>query len=378
MPDIVRIPSPTYPWAPNGTINIPVNFMESARKMRRPVASRLVLRAQLTMNTGVAGGKAFALPQQFSRVQFQDGAGDRFNVSGASWRVILQHEYGNGFTDGQNVGVSQTGVSVERYYRIPYDIVKSRSRNDYRIPLVEILDGGTFNLFLNAASFGPATGWTITAGSYQLFAEIVEDRTTELKSRLCYFEWDVQNTEFSYPVSGALRSAVYYGGAVNENAQTPMAAQNFQSRTLDYANMPSSYLLDDYKAESLWARSNRDAASAVAIDEDVFVAGFAVPLFSPKKDQKTSQLPIMTALHWRTDGAVTTANLPKTIASIITPRAPNMTQRALGAGSIEEATQTTDKLGFIDGANGERKPVSRWNKQVAQFMPTKIGAPRKK
>lgn len=376
MADAQWFYSQSYPWSASGTIPVLPSFLEGARKMKAPDIECFFIRANLTVSTGASGGPMKTFWQQFTKVEVNDVGGPRYNVRGSSLRVINQYEYGEGFTDGVNLGNNLVGQSVDAYIRVPFNVMKARMRSDFKLPLVEFLDGGAFNLYLAAASFGAAATWTITAGTYQVFARVVEDRQREAKSRLVWRDYSMTQVEATYPVSGSLRAAIVYTGETNEGAGTKLPAQNYTSASLDgLTQLPSSLLVDDYKMESK-PRVNKDAAGTVPASEDVFAEGYAHPVFNARADQKLPQLPDMTLVHLKTDGAVP-ANNPQVIISSITDRSEEGVRRTLKGRSVAETAQGLASFGKVVDAQGRKKPLGKWNADIARRMPLKLEIPRK-
>lgn len=365
--------SETKPWAASTNIVFPLNFLDPPRSMRSPVIKNIAIRGVLTYNTGTSGGPARLLPASLTRVRVTDMTKDRVNVRGSSLRLINQVEFGAAYRDGINTAASQTGVTQEFVLNIPFNNLKSRRRNDFGIPLWEFVDGGAIELNTAAAQLA-ANYQTITSGTYQLYVTVDETRTREAKSRLCYKDIDITQTEFSVPIGGALRWFAFYAGEGTELTQTALAAQNFTSQTLEYSIIPREILRNQYKLEQYQGLRSANAEATTAA-EDVFETMQAVMLQMVDADQKIPEMPIVASLHVQTDSAIVSAATPKYVFSYIADRDPSATQRTLQASSPAELQDAVAQFGSIKTASGKMSPVKQWGVDVARAMPLKLRIP---
>lgn len=361
-------------WAATTNLIFPLNFMDVARSMRAPLIKNIAIRYNLTYNTGTSGGPARLLPTSLTRIRFADATKDRVNVRGSSARVIQQVEFGVAYQDGTNTAASQTAVVQEGFLNFPFNPQKSRRRNDYGIPLFEFIDGGAIELNTGAALLGGAQNTTITSGTYQLFVDVDETRTRELKSRLCYKDVDITQTEFQVPIGGALRWFAFYGGEGGEPAQTALAAQNFTSQTLEYSIIPREVLRNRYRIEQKAGIRTADAAAAV-VAEDVFSTMQAVMLQMVDADAKIPEMPSVASLHVQTDGSIV-ANTPKYIYSYISDRDPSTSARTLDASSAGQMQDALAKHGTVKTSSGKVSPLAGWSQDSVRAMPVKLRRPQ--
>jgi hypothetical protein len=372
--------SQTYNWGAGAVIPIQLGFLDPARRFAAPTIDHFLIHFNGLVNTGTNGGPVRELPQLFTKIQISDPAGDRINLRGSSVRVMNQLEYGEGYNDGVNIAASQSAAAVDFWLRIPFAPLKARRRADYRIPLFELVDGGQFILnFGSASTLGLAQDFTaITSGTVEVYAEVFEERVRELKSRMCFIDYDVQSTDYSYAVNGSLRSAVYYAGEVAENNASVLAAQNFTSRTLNIPAYPLTLFKDKYKLESKPRIPDAKSAQAgTSVTEDVFVGGYAVALFAPRSEQKIGAMPDMASLHFKTDGTVTTTNLPKLILSFVTDRSSQLSMRTLGVPNEQQLATALASAGHVRTWQGKRSSLSNWKSNVASRLPAKLRQPPK-
>lgn len=356
-------------WAASSNIVFPMNFLDPARGMRAPVIKNIALRANYTYNTGTSGGPARMLHMGLTRIRITDQSKDRVNMRGSSARLMQQIEFGAAFQDGTNTAASQTGVTQEVWLNFPFNPWKSRRRNDYGIPLFEFVDGGGIELNTGAAVL--TTNYqTITSGTYQLFVDVDETRTRELKARLCFKDTDITQTEFAVPIGGALRWFSYYAGEGTETTQAPLAAQNFTSQTLEYSILAREVLRNKYRIEQLSGFRTADAAAATAA-EDVHQTMQAVLIHMVDADAKLPEMPQLTSLHVQTDGAVP-STIPKYVFSYIADRDPNAAARTANASSPAELSKAIAQGGVVKTANGKLSPVGAWSPDASRVLPIKL------
>jgi hypothetical protein len=360
-----------YNWTAGATLTFPLNFVDPTRSMRAPVIKSIGLRCVMTYNTGTSGGPARLLPQVLTRIRVADGSKDRINVRGSTARIINQVEFGAAYQDGTNTAASQSNVTQEFILNFPCNPWKSRRRNDYGIPLFELVDGGALELAINSNATPYANYHTYTAGTFQWFFNVDETRSREGKSRMCYRDVDIAQTEFQVPIGGALRWFAFYYGEVGETTQAALAAQNFTSQTLEYSVIPREVLRNQYRIEQLSAIRTADAGSAIAA-EDVFALMQAVMLLMVDEDAKIPEMPQLASLHVQTDGSITTANLPKYIYSYIADRDPALLARTLGASSPAQLQAGLQTQGFVKTASHKSSPIGHWSPDTVRAMPVKL------
>lgn len=362
-------------WVQSSNIVFPLNFLDPPRGMRAPVIKNIGLRQVLTYNTGTSPSPARMLPQALTRIRITDQTKERVNLRGSSLRVLNQLEFGTSYQDGVNTAASQTAVVQETYMNIPFNPWKSRRRNDYGIPLFEFVDGGAIELNTGAATL--LTNFqTITAGTFQLFVDVDETRTRELKARMCFKDMDITQTEFSVPVGGALRWFAYYAGEGTESVQTSLVAQNFTSQTLEYSILPREILRAKYRIEQISGIRTANAEATTAA-EDVFQTMQAVLLQMVDADAKLPEMPQVASLHVQTDAAVP-ATIPKYIFSYIADRDPSASARTAGADSPAQLQTVLNASGTVKTASGKVSPIGAWSADTARVMPVKIRKPSSK
>jgi len=362
-------------WVAGGALTFPLNFLDPPRSMRSPVIKNIAIRGNLTYNTGTSGGPARMLPMSLSRIRIADAGKDRVNMRGSSARILNQVEFGAAYQDGTNTAISQNGVTQEFILNFPFNPWKSRRRNDYGIPLFELVDGGAIELNINPNATLATNYQTITSGTYQLFVDVDETRSREAKSRLCYRDVDISQTEFQVPIGGALRWFAFYYGEIGETTQAAFAAQNFTSQTLEYSILPQQILRNRYRIEQNSGIRTADAGGVTAA-EDVFSTLQAVMLQMVDADAKIPEMPQIASLHVQTDLTITTANLPKYIYSYISDRDPSIAARTLGAADPGTMQANLKQYGFVKAASGKMSPIGQWSADTTRAMPIKLRIPK--
>lgn len=365
----------TYTWAASKTFPIDLSFLNAARDMRAPVIDELVILLNITdIDTGTAGIRGGAMASAFSQILVNDQAGERVNLRGSSLRVIDQIEYGAGYQDPTSIAASQSNVARKVILRIPFNPVKSRRRRDFGLSLRGFLDGGKMQLATSAALLPGmgADGGTISAATITVYAWIRDEGVAEAKSRLCFFDESIAQTNFDYNVAGALRYATWYNGEINERTPTAWSAQTITSKTLELSLIDDFIFQDKYASHSKPPRSSPGtvATADTYAQTDVHLTGQAVPLYFPTEEQKIPDMPQMQTLNVRTSlSSITTADLPQVIKSVVTERAAAVTARVLGVSDPQAAVA---KQGRVKTANGNPRGVGAFPPNVSKVMPVKI------
>jgi hypothetical protein len=365
----------TYTWAASKTFPIDLSFLNATRDMAAPVIDELVIVSVMAITTGSAGLRGGALASMYSQVLVQDQAGERVNVRGSSLRVIDQLEYGSGFQDVTSIAATQTtNQSRTLVLRVPFNPEKARRRRDFGLPIRGFLDGGKMQLVTSAALIPGmgANGGTIQSGTITVYAWVRDERVPEAKSRLCYLDESIAQTNFDYNVAGSLRYALWYNGEINEATPTAWSAQQLTSKTLELQ------LINDYVFQDKYAtyqKPPRSSPGTVATADtyaqtDCVLTGQAVPIYFPNQEEKIPDMPQMQTLNIRTSlSSITTSDLPQVIKSVVTERSTNVTARVLGVSDPAAAVASS---GRIKAASNDDLGVASFPPQIAKMMPIKL------
>lgn len=371
-PQIIRAQPIT--WSANTTAPVNLAFLDSA-KGRSPQVSALYAQVTLSCTTGTAGGTGSQLPQFLSRIVLADGSGERINLSGASLRLLncAEAAFGSGFDDPDDVAAStSSAVSISFFVRLPV-IPRSTSAHreaDFYMSVRELRDGGRLELTFGSANPGSANGWTIASGTVTWYAEIV-DAAPALTSRLVLREQVMSQVDDVYSIGGALRWALPYVGATNENLGTAWSTQTLDSFTLDYSQIPGAVFTERYKQQfpALYTRASATANTVGVFPTskrflDPIVLGYAVPFVQPDVFGKTSQLRfIESVLHYRTSLA-SFSNNPLMVTSVVQPRTARAAIVATGSPAAVASGAVRD--GKIAGSDTTASTVGP---RAASVMP---------
>lgn len=326
-------------WAASSTAPVNLAFLDSA-KGRNPQVTALYAQVSLTCSTtaGTAIVRGALLHQFLSRIVLADGSGERINLGGASLRILnsLEGAFSTGYDDPDDVkGNSQAASFFIRLPIVPRSTTAFRE-SDFFLSVRELRDGGRLEMTFGSAT--PVTDLTIANGTITWYAEIV-DASPSVTSRLVLRENVMSQTDDVYVVGGAVRFAVPYVGATSENAGTTWAAQNIDSFTLDYSQIPSAVFLERYKQSfpNLYLRRNPTSGAVGLASEQQFksyldpvVQGYAIPFVACDPFQQTTKLRFVdSVIHYRTSATFT--NQPLFLTSVIQPRATRAAQVATGA-----------------------------------------------
>lgn len=359
-PQIIRAQPIT--WNANSTAPCNLAFLDSS-KGANPQVSALYATVQLTVDTGSSVGVGAQLHQMFSRIVLADGSGERINISGAGLRILNAAEaaFGGGYDDPDDVAANQTGTSVVFFLRLPI-VPKSTGalrEADFFPAVRELRDGGRLEFTFSSSTPGNANGWSIQSGTVTVYAEI-QDCMPGLTSRLVLRENVMNQTDDVYVIGGALRWAIPYVGASQENAGPTGAwsVQLIDSFTLDYSQIPSLVFQERYKqafpnqyvrADSLGAVTPNGSAPFFRSYNDPIANGYAIPFVQPEPFGKTTGLRFIdSVIHYRTSVGSFTGQ-PLFLTSTIQPRTPRSAQVATGApGGLASAAVRDGKIAGTD------------------------------
>lgn len=368
-------------YASGALLTVPTNFLDAARKLSAPVIEKLLIRINFAVTTGTSGSPLARLAEIFTAVKVQDQAGDRVNLRGTSLYRTNQIEHGLGYSDGADLAASGSPTG-SFFMEVPLTPRKARRRNDYGMPLLEFLDGGQMSMQLSAsASLGAAQEITAITGastSFEVYALIREERRRELKSRVCWMDYDVTVSEYTYPINGSLRWFEYFVGEVAWHGGTTHVAQNITSRTVDLTLIPDVVLRKLYALESHPQTGDGLGLKTAATvrNMDLAVAGYSIPAVFPRLDEKIVTEYDCTGFHFRTDAAITTGNIPKMIYSVITDRQAALSAKTLGAPSQEKLAAAIAKYGRVKTALGGTSDTlaTSWAQNVVKRLPITLKA----
>lgn len=367
--------TPAVAWSAGGGITFDIqSTLNEFRNWKFPCIHYAGIVFDITsFSTGVAGFVPRTLPRYIAQsLQLNDAGGPRVNMQGPSLHNLCKAEYGLSYANAAAAAAGLgAGQTLRTYLPIPVKPHKARRDRDYTIPVRDFLDGGQVFLTAGAAT-AQATGMTVVSANYYLLFHVVDEGAPEAKSRFVLRDQAITAADFAgYPIGGFLRTALLYNGQVNENAGTAWGAQNIDSNTLGYIQQTDTDLRELFLRQhnAFRADSGTIAAASAIVNEDPIVTGQVVPLVWPQLRQKITDMPQMPTLHVRTNAAITVADQPKLITSVLEERNPTLTARVFGRSDVGAAIGAA---GMIKTANGQKKSVREFPPDLANVLPVKL------
>lgn len=354
--------SRVMPFVLGTALDVDLNFLANARHMTAPEVSELIFTFTGTVTPvgGTFDGIDFA--KVFDQIVFKDEA-EMINASGTMLRLLEQLEKGSKQVEPADIGV---GVATPVVYRLcvllePLSTRALRPR-DFRVPLVNFLEGG--NLTVRLAAALPTNMGVVDAATWNVtvFARVHDGRKRELKSRRKISELVLSQQEFDYQINGSLRAAII-GSKLTTTGYTTLAAfTTLDSRTLDLPPAQEVHiLLDEYRKHS----------EALGVDDEyVRAIPGAIPLKVPLRWQKIGQMIDTPTLHLRLNGAAPASG--RLLTDVIVNRTPNLASLGEGYGSPEDLAQAVAHRGRVVGDAGNMA-ANEVPKSLARKMPIRIG-----
>lgn len=350
--------SQQYSWAASKKINVELDFLEEAKSyFKAPVIDYMIIRG-FNFDITAAGGESFASEQSGLCVDtlfLKDGKHKRYDCHGYTVRAIAIHELGNAYVDPAAISAAQL-TTYEWELPLIFAPPRTRKRNEYNVAVTDFINGGRMQI--NCPPAAIATHNTLAAGTYEVWAHIVENENAELKCRMVWEEQDINNLEDYYPVNGTLRAAFAISMTDHSLLESMTGLTELDSTTLDYTDIPLSLNKFDYRHET------RQLHTA-----DPVSAAKAWPIYNNRSDQKLVTLPNVGKLHLKFTGTLPTA--PKLVVCSIIDRDPVLSAKALGFSSPAALSTALASSGYIKGANGKRIPLDAMS-GLSRRMPVKV------
>lgn len=364
LPRIVQSDAVTY--SPGQLVTIKKDFLEPALSMSAPCIRRMYLRGLLSITTAAGTtvpGKFLA--QSILRFQMNDNSGPRINVNGGELRLIASNELGLSYLDPAPIAAAQGPISVEFFIPIVLTCSdKSSSPDDTSLVLPDFYSGGEISI-----TFAPAliltagnANLTVNSGSMSIIAEIVDEGTPEVKSRLSWVSTTLVNNDSSYPLNGKLRAAHLYTGMANEQAGTvwAVAGNTLSSNTLLYNQLPQLSFVERYVEESYINPST----------DPVFNL-FSLPLYVTHRGSKIVRQPVFNNIHVRFSQALP-ANNPTIVLGVFTQRSNSSIALTFRNASSAQIQSLVDNGGLIPGNSGAI-PSPAMPESQRKYLPMRLG-----
>lgn len=346
-------------WIAGGVFPVKTDFLAPARHFQVPEVCQLVFRFAGTVTPvgGTALGADFA--KLWKNVTFRDEA-EMINASGTMLRLLEQMEQGSKQVDPADMTLGGGAKAIKartKFYFEPSDTRAIRPR-DFRVPLVNFLDGGNLLLTMNdtlPTNWGvPAGDWTVTVHAF-----VRDGRVPELKSRRRILEQVVSQQEFDYQVQGSIRAAILASNLATTEYTDLSGFTTIYSRTLDMPpQMETDVLLEEYTQSA-------DALGA----NDEFVAQRAIPLKIPGRGQKIGQMISTPTLHIDLRQAAPASG--RLLTDVVVNRTANLSALAAGYPNPIALQNAVTKFGVCVGAAGNFA-VATTPPDLARKLPVRI------
>jgi hypothetical protein len=375
--------SRSFNYQAGSPLPIDLEFLRPGLRLRRPVVDKMKLRIDFDVTVAALSTEARGyLSRLFSAVQFTDAHGERINFSDGSF-LFLAEQLERGLTKINGPDLV-AGANTGTFYLTLFDGSprKSARKADYGIPLREMIDYGRLTInWSSLAAIGNISA--INAGTscvleVWLREEVMDDNEVELKARHVWKDYVLSQQDFAYPVNGAAKWIVAFGGFDVGGTETFQATgfSSVISSELNYRSIPLDVLQEQYFEENL----NNFAASPLDSLYDVVYQGFVQPLVWSKLEQKIALMPIIEgSCQFQFDTAPTTANAPRIIVNSIMDRNINAAAQVMGAPSPAAAASVIRSSSFVRSLLGtDSKGAGTINRSVVARLPMRIRLPRRK
>lgn len=341
-------------FALDSVFNIKTDFLGKARKMAAPEIAELIIRFNGTL--GAAGGDASGVDyyKLVKKLILTDD--DEFvNVSGASIRVLEQMDFGSKQVDGADVASGASSATFQTTIRFTFEPPRMQRPRDFRVPLINLLDGGQIQIQTPAAL--PTNFTTSSTLSMRVWCRVVDGRVKELKSRRKVAEQSFNRDDDTYPVDGAIRALILSSVLTTTGYTALTGITVLNSNNLEvFPDFPRLLAVDRYR---------RMADSLGSLDQ--FVAGTAIPLITPDRGQMIGKMPIVRAAHLRMGSTPTSAIV---LRDVVVARPPNISALHMGYPDVQSY-----QLGILRGGrvvDEKNTHVKNTPAELARIMPVRI------
>lgn len=355
----------SLPFVVNNKLKFKNDFLSKARHMQAPEIAEFGFQLTGTVGGVTATALGIDFPKLFSRLNIKD-KDVRCDASGAAIFAANMIEFGSGPTLGvlpAAVASAATNTTYNAMLSVPYEFeMHSWRENDFRIPVPYILEGGIVQA--NCAAAVP-TGWAAVQSDWNvtLWCRVQDARVRELKSTLCYEQFNHTRSEDYFPIQGSARGV--YG-------LTDLTTTDYTSlATFTAINSKALDLESDFDP-MLWcfefAKNNHHGTNALTTD--LVLQRKLIPYLFPHWNQKIGQMVNLDQLDIRLQAAPVANSI--ILASKIIER--NMTLGALwmGYNSPGELSQAVQSYGVI--VDEKNSPYMDYDPVLASRMPVRLKA----
>lgn len=338
-------------------------FLDPARHYDAPEICETEIRFSGTVGAVSGGALGRDAAKLIAKVIMRD-TDDFINCSGTMLRVMEQVELGGRQTDPADLTSGTTNTTYIYRLRLVHEPVKALRPRDFRIPLANMLEGGSLQIQL--ASTLP-TGWAAAQADwqYRVYMRVVDGRTKELKSRRKIWEHVVNAQEFYYPVQGSLRAAVLGSDLTSTTGYSSWASYTtIDSQTLDFIpQLETDMLKDLYQRYSYSIGANDEISLATPGAQAVVV---------PAIFKKTGEMIDTKLLHLKLNAA------PPASARLVTDevidRNSGMSALQLGYPGSDAVSAAAKTRGVTVIGDGDNPPATSFVPTLARRLPMRVSS----
>jgi hypothetical protein len=354
----------TLPWVASNKLKFKNDYLSKARNMQAPEIAEFVF--QFTGSVGGVTATALAIdaPKLFSRFNIKD-KDVRCDASGAVMFGLNMVEFGApvlGYTPAA-VASGATNTAYSFMNVIPYEFEQASWREtDYRIPAPYILEGGIIQA--NCAAAVP-TGYAAAQSDWNVtvWSRVQDARVRELKSTLCYEQFNTTRSEDYFPIQGSARNIL---------GMTDLTTTDYTSlATFTAINSKALDLESDFDPQ-MWMQeySRNKILGTNALTTDLVLQRKIIPYLFSHWNQKIGQMVNLDQLDIRLQAAPLANSI--LLASKIIER--NMTLGAMwmGYNSPAELSAAVQAYGVV--VDEKNTPYMEYDPVLASRMPVRLKA----
>jgi len=336
------------------------DFLSKARNFQAPEIAEVVF--QFTGSVGGVTATALGIdaPKLFSRLNIKD-KDVRCDSSGAVMHALNETEFGAPARGAlpATVASGATNTAYNYFLSVPYEFALAQKREaDYRIPVPYILESGIIQA--NCASAVP-TGWAAAQSdwAFTLWCRVVDERTRELKSTLCYEQFNHSRSEDYFPVQGSARAIL---------GTTDLTTTSYTSwSTFTTVNSKALELESDFDPR-MWIHRYQREKILDTTTTNLIAAQSVIPYVFPGFDYKIGEMPNLDQLDIRLQTApLTNAVL---LASKIIERNMTLAAMWMGYAGPGELSQAVQDYGIV--VDEHNTPYVQYDPILASRMPVRL------
>lgn len=346
----------------NPTVNVPLDFLPALGKRRNALMLERI-HILVVLNITTAGGVSIVQGEDFytflKAIRVYDSEGDRRLMTGLESFVKMMEDNGDAVPTPPTTHAASTTQDDYCEFIINFSQpTRAHRRNDYLMPVEDMLNGGGIELTLPVAADLAATGGVPTINSGTIYITVVCSESHDLQ----YPVRDIvrgygftSNTEFYVPVSNKLvRSLQMY-------LLTAPGFANWNSNAAGYLATCEPYGLASIQTVQMRRAYLTEFGHSTF---DPVFTGASAPLVFPNKADKIPDMKrIGGNLLVRLDAGAAAA-----FSFLLHTIAPK--SRAIVEAAAARRGKTVDAELKLDGTSGDKRNPGRWG-DMSRFMAAK-------